>query len=264
MIRTVYAKWLRDSRRSLLGWTVAIVVVGGAYAAFWPTFEDPEVAELLDNYPSALLEAINYTDISTPEGYLTATVYGLVVAVLIAVFAIGAGARTIAGDEEAGTLDLTLSHPVSRPALALQRVAALATAVVGVVGAFWLAMLALSGPVGFSGIGAGRLAAMHLHLAAFALLFGTLAFAVGAATGRRAWTMGVSAGAAVLAYAASGILPQVEGLEWTRDWSAFTWLAGSMPLANGVDVGHVATMLGLSALFVTLGTLAFRRRDLAV
>ncbi len=264
MIRTVYAKWLRDSRRSLIGWTAAIVLVGCGYAAFWPTFEDPEIAELLENYPSALLEAINYTNITTPEGYLSATVYGLVVAVLIAVFAIGAGARLVAGEEEAGTLDLTLSHPVSRPSLALQRVAAMATAVLGVVTVFWLAMLALSGPVRFSSIGAGHLAAMHVHLAAFALLFGTLAFGVGAATGRRAWALGVAAGAAVLAYAASGILPQVEGLEWTRDWSAFTWLNGSMPLANGLDGGHLAIMLGLSAVFVALGTLGFRRRDVAV
>lgn len=264
MIRTVYAKWLRDSRRSLVGWTVAIAVVGCGYAAFWPTFEDPEIAALIENYPSALLEAINYTNITTPEGYLSATVYGLVVAVLMAVFAIGAGARLVAGEEEAGTLDLTLSHPVSRPSLALQRVAALVTAVVLVAGAFWLAMLALSVPVSFAGVGPGDLAAMHVHLAAFALLFGTLAFGVGAATGRRAWALGVAAGSAVLAYAASGILPQVEGLEWTRDWSAFTWLNGSMPLANGIDPGHLGLMLGLSVLFVALGVLGFRRRDVAV
>jgi ABC-2 type transport system permease protein len=262
--RTVYGKWLRDSRRSLLAWTVSIVVVGSAYAAFWPTFEDPEIARLLDSYPKALLQAINYTNITTPEGYLTATVYGLVVAVLTAIFAIAAGARLVAGDEEAGTLDLVLAHPVSRPSLALQRMAALTTAVVAVVGIFWLAMVLLSGPADFSRITVAHLAAMHVHLAAFALLFGSLSYAVGAATGHRAWALGAGAGAAVLAYAASGLLPQLGGLEWTRDWSAFTWLTGSMPLANGVDVGHLATMIGISAALVALGTLAFRRRDVAV
>jgi len=105
---------------------------------------------------------------------------------------------------------------------------------------------------------------MHLHLAAFTLLFGTLAFAVGAATGRRVLALAATAGAAVVAYAASGIIPQVEGLEWVRDYSAFTWLTGSTPLANGVDVGHLAIMLGLSVLFVAAGTIAFQRRDIAV
>jgi ABC-2 type transport system permease protein len=264
VIRTVYAKWLRDTRRSLIGWTIAVVLVGGLYAAFWPTFDRPEVAELLNNYPSAMLEAMNYTNITTPEGYLSATVYGLVDAVLLAVFGIAAGARLVAGDEEAGTLDIPLSHPVSRPSLAMQRVAALATAVVGILAVFWLVMLALAGPVGFSSIGAANLAAMHIHLAAFAVFFGSLSFAVGAATGRRAWALGIAAGVAVIAYAASGILPQVEGLEWTRDWSAFTWLNGSAPLENGLDAAHLGLMLGLSALFVGLGILGFRRRDLAV
>jgi beta-exotoxin I transport system permease protein len=264
MIRTVYAKWLRDSRRSLIGWTIGVVFVGCGYAAFWPTFDDPEIAKLLDSYPSALLEAMNYTNLSTPEGYLGATVYGLVDAVLLAVFGISAGARLIASDEESGTLDLTLSYPVSRPSLALQRFAALATAVAAIVTVFWIAMLALSGPVDFASIGAANLAAMHLHLAAFAVFFGSISFAVGAATGRRAWALGVAAVVAVVAYAASGILPQVEGLEWTRDWSAFTWLNGSSPLANGVDVTHLAIMLSLSAVLVLGGTLAFRRRDLAV
>jgi ABC-2 type transport system permease protein len=264
VIRTVLAKWLWDSRRFLLGWTLAIVVVGCGYAAFWPTFEDPEIAALMENYPSALLEAINYTEITTPAGYLSATVYGLVVAVLMLVFSVTVGTRVVAGEEEAGTLDLTLSHPVSRRSLALQRVGAFVLAVLGIVTVFWVAILVVSGPAHFDTIPAGRLAAMHLHLAAFAVLFGTLTFAVGAATGRRAAALAVGAGAGVLGYAMSGLLPQVDGLEWVRDWSPFTWLNGSQPLAEGLDPGDLAIMLGLSVVFVLLGTLAFERRDLAV
>ena len=102
MTGSVYSKWLWDSRRSLLGWTIAIVVVGCGYAAFWPTMNDPMFTELIENYPSGLLEAINYTSITTPAGYLSATVYGLVVAVLMTVFAIAAGTRIIAGMNSRG------------------------------------------------------------------------------------------------------------------------------------------------------------------
>ena len=59
MTRNVFTKWLRDSRRALLGWTLAIVVAGCGYAAFWPTINDPQMQELLENYPAALMEAIN-------------------------------------------------------------------------------------------------------------------------------------------------------------------------------------------------------------
>lgn len=264
MIRTVFAKWLWDSRRFLVGWTLAIVLVGCGYAAFWPTFEDPEVAKLLENYPQAILEALNYTDIATPEGYLSATVYGLVVAVLLIVLSVSVGTRIIAGEEEAGILDLPLSHPVSRASLALQRVAAYVAAVLAVLAVFLVAMLLIAGPAGFDSIPAARLVAMHLHLAAFAVLFGTLTYAVGAATGRRAFALATGSGFAVLAYAMSGLIPQMEGLAWVRDWSPFTWLTGSAPLVNGVDATHLTIMLTLSAVFVALGTVAFQRRDLAV
>jgi ABC-2 type transport system permease protein len=261
---TVFTKWLRDSRRSLLGWTAAILLVGCGYAAFWPTMNNDELQQLLENYPAAILEALNYTDIASPQGYLTATVYGLVVGVLVVVFAVTAGTRTIAGEEEAGILDLTLSHPVSRTSVALQRLAAVLTSIVLIVGVFLVAMLLLAGPAQFDEIPAANFVAMHLHLALFATLFATLAFGVGAATGRRAWALGVSASAAMVAYAASGLLPQVDGLEWTKDFSAFTWLTGSSPLTNGIDLGHLAIMGGLSVLFVVLGTVVFTRRDVAV
>jgi ABC-2 type transport system permease protein len=263
MIRSVYTKWLWDARRSMLGWTLAIVVVGCGYAAFWPTINDPTFAELIENYPSALLEAINYTSITNPAGYLNATVYGLVVAVLMAVFAIAAGTRIIAGEEEAGILDLTLSQPVSRPKVALQRFAALATAVAVMLAVFLLAMLAIAVPAQFDTISVARFVAMHVHLWAFTVLFGALSFAVGAASGRRSLAWGLSGGVAVLAYAASGIIPQAEGLQWVRDYSAFTWLNGNTPLSNGLDPGQVVLMVALSAVFVAVGTLLFARRDIA-
>jgi len=263
MTAAVYRKWLWDSRRSLLGWTIAIVVVGCGYAAFWPTMNDPTFTELIENYPSGLLEAINYTSITTPAGYLSATVYGLVVAVLMTVFAIAAGTRIIAGEEEAGILDLTLAQPVSRPAVALQRFAALATAVLVMVGVFLLAMLAVASPAQFDTIPLVNFVAMHLHLWAFTVMFGALAFAIGAATGRRSLAWGISGGVAVLAYAASGIIPQAEGLAWVRDYSVFTWLNGNTPLSNGADPAQVLLMVGVSAAFVAIGVVTFARRDIA-
>lgn len=262
-MRSVFTKWLWDSRRSIVGWTIAIVLAGAGYAAFWPTINNPELQSFIENYPEAILKAINYTDIATAAGYLNATVYGLVVAVLMLVYAVAAGTRTVAGDEEAGTLDLILAHPVSRATVALQRFAALAASVVLIVGVLWVVMLAISGPAQLTGVPATRLAAMHLHLACFAILFGALTFAIGAATGRRALALAVGAGAGVLAYAASGIIPQVEGLARVRDFSPFFWLNGSHPLDNGIHLVHVGLMLGLAVVLVALGTLAFQRRDVA-
>lgn len=264
MNASVFTKWLWDGRRALLGWTLGVVLVGGIYAAFWPTLDNPELQELLENYPQAILEAIGYTEVSTPQGYLNATIYGLVVAVLLLVFAVLTGTRLIAGDEEAGTLDLIQAHPVSRPSLALARFAAFTAAVVVIAAAFWVVMVAISGPAQFSEISPARLAAAHVHLALFTVMFGSITFAIGAATGRRGPALAAGAALGVIAYAAAGLLPQVDGLEWTRDYSAFTWLNGSEPLMNGIDAGHALLMLGICLVFVALGTLGYRRRDIAV
>jgi ABC-2 type transport system permease protein len=264
MLANSFTKWLWDNRRSMIVWALSIAGVGGMYAAFWPTMNNPGMLEFLENYPDEVLEALNYTEIASAAGYLNATVYGLVVALLTVVYGVSAGTRAIAGDEEAGTLDLVLSHPLSRAQLALQRFAALLVS----FGAISLALLAflllISGPAQLEGISVGSFLAMHLHLFLFASLFGAVAFAVGAATGRKGVAIGVGAGFAVYGFAANGILPQIEGMEWIEDFSPFDWLNGGSPLQNGVQGGDALIMAGLVVVLVGLGVWVFSGRDVAV
>ncbi len=257
-------KWLRDDRRWFLTWGVSIAAVGGMYAAFWPTIDNPAIREALASYPKAMMDALNFNDIATPAGYLNASVYGLVVGLLVVVFSIQAGAKAVAGEEEAGRLDLILSYPVGRARLALQRLGAFLVAALGISALLWLVLLAESGPAHLEGIGVGDFAAMHLHLFLFAALFGSLAFGVGAATGRRGWAIGAGAAVAVFGFAANGVLSQINGFEWTRDLSPFQWLNGGSPLQNGVQGWEALVMAGLAALFVALGLLGLNRRDIAV
>jgi ABC-2 type transport system permease protein len=264
MLRDVFTKTLWDARRSLLGWAVAISAVGVMYAAFWPTVNTPDLQQALQNYPEGLLEAFNYNDLTSPAGYLGSSVYGLLVPLLVAVFAIAAGTRAVAGDEEAGTLDLLLAHPVSRTKVALQRYTALVAglALVGVV--LWLGMLAVAGPAELEGITAAELAAATTQLALFGACLGAVAFAVGAATGRKALAIAASAGLTVLAYLANGVFPQVEGLAWTRDLSPWHWYLGGEPLKHGLQAGDSLLLVAVTLVLVAAGTLLFNRRDVAV
>ena len=103
------------------------------------------------------------------------------------------------------------------------------------VGALWLAILALVGPAQLKGISVGQFGAMHVHLILFAAFLGALAYAVGAATGRKSLAIGLGVGLAVLGYIANGIIPQSEGLGWVRNLSPFQWLNGDHPLRSGVQ-----------------------------
>jgi hypothetical protein len=137
--------------------------------------------------------------------------------------------RAVAGDEEAGTLDLVLAHPVSRTRLALHRFGALCTSLLAIGVVLWLAMLAITGPDQLGDITAGEFPA---------------------ATGRKALAVGVASGVTVLAYLANGTLPQVEGLEWTRSVSPWHWMVGGEPLKNGLQVGDTLLLLGTAVVIV--------------
>lgn len=264
MLRNVFTKTLWDARRSLLGWTLAIAAVAVMYASFWPTVNTPQMQQAMASYPQEVLEAFNYNDLATAAGYVGSSVYGLLIPLLVAVFAIAYGTRTVAGDEEAGTLDLLLAHPVSRTRTALHRFGALLTALMIIGAVLWLAMLAITGPARLDGISAGEFAAATLQLGLLGACLGAVAFAVGAATGRKALAIGVTAGVTVLAYLANGVFPQLEGLEWTRDVSPWHWSVGGEPLKNGLQIGDSLLLLGTTAVLVALGTWAFNRRDVAV
>ncbi len=262
--RTVTAKTLWDGRRAVLGWAVSIAGVGAMYGAFWPTIDTPEMQQAMRSYPKALLEAMSYTDMTTASGYIGSAVHGLLGAALMAVLAIQQGSRAIAGEEEDGSLDLLLAHPISRARLALERFGALAVTVAIAVTLLWVALVAISGPARLDDISVAGFAAASVQLALFGLTLGSVAFAVGAATGRRATAMAVASTVAVLGYLANGVFPQFEPLRWTRDVSPWNWLLGGAPLRNGLQLADCGLLLATTMVFVSLGTWAFTRRDIGV
>ena len=261
----VLRKSLRDNRRGWIGWAIALAAVAAMYANFWPTIgKNPQMEEAIKAYPQALKEALHMEDLSRPETYLGSTVFGLLIPILLAIMAISAGVKAIAGDEESGTLDLIAAQPVSRVSLALQRFGAIVVAVVVLSAIVGLTITGLRGPAQYPEVAAGNIAATAFQLALFGMLFGALAYAVGAWTGRKAVALAVGAGAAVLGYLANSFLPQIEGLKWTQKLSPFYWYLGGDPLTNGLDWAGIGLLAGVSAILVALGTWRFAQRDIAV
>ena len=86
MLRNVFTKSIWDARRSLLGWTIAIVAIGVMYAGFWPSMQNPELAKAMQAYPKAIRDALDI-DMLTAAGYLRGSVYGLLGPFLVAAFA---------------------------------------------------------------------------------------------------------------------------------------------------------------------------------
>lgn len=260
----VFWKSLRDNRRGWLGWALALTAIAAMYSSFYPSINNPAMAKALDAFPQSMKEAFHMEDYTKPENYFAVSVFGLLVPILVAVFAISAGVKAVAGDEEAGTLDLVQAHPVSRISLALQRFTAIVSALLVIGAVMCLAVIALRGPGKFTALAPDRILAICLQLAVFGLFFAALAYGIGAWTGRRVYAIAAGAGVTVLGYLGDSFFTQINGLKWTEKFSPFDWYLGGEPLKHGVDLPHVGLMLGLTVALVALGTWRFNRRDIAV
>jgi ABC-2 type transport system permease protein len=261
----VLAAVLRERRRSLVGWAVALAAVCGIYVSFWPAMgEGAEMQALIDSMPEGLVTAMGYDGIGTPAGYLESTVFALLGPALLLVFAIGTGARLFAGEEEDGTLELELTHPVGRSRVLGERLLALALSVVGLTLVAFATTLGLVTALDMD-VASEGIAAASVGMGLLVLTFGVLTLGVGAATGRRAAALSVGAGLAVLTYVADAVAPMVEWGGWLEAISPFSWYLGPEPLVAGFAPEVLGGMAGLAAVMLVaflVGVTGLGRRDL--
>ena len=265
MLGSVFAKSMRDLRRSLLWWSAGLVGLVSMIAAVYPTVRDnPELNELVESYPEALKAFIAFggsVDYVSGAGYLGSELFSFMVPLLFVVAAIASGAGSIAGEEERGTLELLLSQPVTRRRVAAEKLAATVAELAVLTIVLWLAVWSGAALAGMDVSGWEALSA-SLTAGALALALGAVAFILGAATGRKALAIGLSAAAAVASYLVNALAALVSALEPAQRLSPFYHYAVGDPLRQGVAPGHVAFLLVLAAAAATAGIAAFERRDL--
>lgn len=181
---------------------------------------------------------------------------------LVLVFAVGSGARTLAGEEDAGRLELVLAYPVRRRDAVLAKGGALAIEVLLACGAAVAAILAFDALVGL-GLSLANVGAAFLTLLALGLFYGWLALAVGAIYPSRALAIGIAAGTAAAAYLIGGLHELAGWLDPFRLVSPF-WLVGASPLQGGTDFVGLAVVVGAAGIVLVAGALLVERRDLEV
>jgi ABC-2 type transport system permease protein len=265
MLASVLTKVLRDQRRSLLGWSVSLVVLIAMYVAIWPSVRDqPAMSTFLDQMPETFrsLFAASGADMSTPVGYVQVELLSFMGPIAVLVYAIASGVGAISGEEDRHTMDLLLANPVSRSRVVLDKFVAMALGTFLLAGVTGLALL-LEGRVVDMGLPAGNVAAAMLHMALLGVVFGTLALALSASTGRSGLSRGIPGIVAVVAYIVNGLAPMVDWLEPLQKLSPFYQYIGHDPLRTGVAGGSVLIAVVTVAVLVAVAVLGFRRRDVA-
>ncbi len=264
---SVYGREIRLRQWTICWWMLALYGTSGALIAFWPTLRErpAELESLLKMIPKELFAMFGISDpkvMLTPEGFLSTRLYASIGPIIMIAFGISAGTSAIAGEERRGTLDLLAAQPISRDRIVTEKFLGLASWILllpfGLIGVLFLGNLTVD-----LGLTEKGIVSANVGLALVALLFGTLAFAIGCATGRPALARGITTAVAVATYLLNGLGVFLDALAPLRMASPFAWLLGDAPpLARGLTAWMLLAP-ALTALLFAYGLIAFRRRDLA-
>lgn len=268
MLRSVYGETLWSRRGSLLWYVVGLAALVGITVGVYPTVREgaDTFTQLMESMPRGMLSFFGSSDIAemlSPAGFVNSRVNASIGAIVLAVFAISLGTAAIAGEEDRRTMDLLLSTPVSRSRIVLERFAAMVTLVV-IVALAVLVVMMVANPIVDLDFSLTNMIASNFELALLALVFGSLALAVGGLTGRRGVTIGVAAGATVATFFINGLAGLVDWLQGAQKLTPFYWLQRSDPLAKGLSIEDTLIMVAVIAVFVGVAVWGFERRDVTV
>ena len=158
-------------------------------------------------------------------------------------------------------MDLLVVTPIPRGMIVLQKFAALALTALGLGVVLWISVVVVGRLFGLD-VAIADIAAATLHLLLLGIAFGAIAMFLGAWRGRRSLAIGVTAALAVGTFILNAFAPTVEGFAWAARLSPFFYYGNSLPLRNGLHVGHAVVLVALATVALIGSVVAFDRRDL--
>ncbi len=182
---------------------------------------------------------------------------------LVGIMAVAYPALAIAGERDAGTLEVTLARPISRHSLYATLFVAGVLFVALLIGILVLTTLATLIVVGKGDqIPLAYQAELWFAGVLLFIAFMSLAFATSVESDRAGPAIGIPAIFILLNYLAFAIGSIWPDVQWAADWSMFHLLKARDVLADGLALSDVLVMLAFIAVFVGIAWYRFPRRDL--
>ena len=264
MMGHIFCHKLARLRGSILGFGLALFALGWPLLSAYEVIrrEQEKVAELAKNF-KGMITALggDVNNLASPANYLSMRYFSFL-PLILGVFAVLAGSGLVATDEENGTLDLILAHPISRTALFAGRWLAFLVALMAIVGLAWFGLWlpAQNGDFPLTG---SELLRPSISLLAALLFFGNLALLLSMVLPARrlaAAVAGLLLGANFFLTMLARVNP---GLEPIARFSPLQYYQSGEAI-NGLNGSWVAGLLGGAVLFGLLAWWRFDRRDIRV
>ena len=261
MFRSTYLKSLRDYRVPILGWGLGLGALMATVLVAVPTvFATPAAKAAVVSLGASYAWIAEPIKIDTAGGYATWK-YGITILVVV-IWPLLAGTGMLRGEEERGSLDVLLSAPRGRVRVALEKLAALWTALLifGVI----VGLLTYAGGAKLNGeITLGATLGFGINLALICAVFGSVGLFVSQFTQERRTASGLTAALLLVAIVVDMVHRVVAGTVWLSQLSPIYYYNLSKPLVPGfgVNLGAMAFLAALTAVFAAAGVWLFARRD---
>ena len=253
-LRGVMARGLAANWLSIFWWIVGIGIYG-VYGVFIAKSAEQIVAKAFQS--SAVLTALfSGSNLATNNGFIAAiefTFMPFVVTLAAMFFAIN-----WAQDLDRGWLETTLSEPLPRWRLLLERFMTVIAGVVALGAITWLAPLLGGALSGFS-LKSSELASAGLGMIPLGLLTGALVYALAGRLSSGV-ILGLVGGLVSLSFVLELLRSILKTPDWMMNLSIFH-LYGE-PMSNGINWDGSLVMLALAAILLGVGVVRFMRDDL--
>ena len=260
-LSSIFLKTLRDYRVAILGWGIGMgLVVVSPMASVAALVTTPQEREQLVSLAATFAWNADTVAVDTIGGYATFKI-GIFI-FLIAVWPLLAASRMLRGEEDRGSLDVLLSLPRPRLRVALEKLAAMWTALLAM--GVLIGLLAFAGGKKFGadfGLGDGLL--FGLNLALICAVIGGVALLISQFTQERGPAAGWTAGLLLIFVVLDMVHRVVPNTEWISRLSPIYYYNLSKPLvpSYGTNAGGMLVQLALAVLLSGAAVWLFQRRD---
>jgi ABC-2 type transport system permease protein len=251
-------------RGQIIGWGLALAVLGFVITALYHTALQmrDQLQQLMSTLPPQMLAFVGNIDrMFSPAGFLDARYFSLLPLILGA-FAVIVGSGLIASDEENGTLDLILAHPIRRIDLFIGRWLAFSAALIGILLLAWLGLV-LAIILASIDLNWLQVAIAFIPLFAVLIWFGSFALLFSLILPSRRTAASLSALVLVASYFITTLAKVSSDLSALAQFSPLNYYQGGDAI-NGLDVGWLVGLLAVTIGFMLLAWWLFQRRDIRV
>jgi ABC-2 type transport system permease protein len=268
LLRNIYGKTIRDNRSGLLGWGLGIATIMGVGASQYgqiisgtPEERRRIAAETVKAFEGFSFLIGDIVGLDTIGGFITTRVMGFI-PVMIGLWAIVLAVGVLRGEEQNGSMDVVLAAPHSRVSVALQKIAAVLTAVLVVCAlaglGLWAGVLASA-----EQLAVGDIALAMLNVFVISAFWAGVGLLVSQFVVIRRTASSMTGGLMFATFLVNNLLSGNEDLEWAAWLMPFHWYSASKPMAPGYGQDWSAfAIMAVAALVVMLAAVwIFVRRD---